>query len=100
MRNYMGTYPEDMNPMSLISEVSKLLTCNTEAAKRFQDEIKDLSNEEKTQKLAGQLMLKVQGAGMFYTNLVQQDKNPAYYGDRVSPGECGSCSYAMESFGF
>ena len=80
------TYPEDINPMTLISEVSKIVTSKTEAAQQFQDEIKDLDQEEKTQKLAD-IMLKVQGAGMFYTNLGQQDKNAAYYGDRVSPGE-------------
>ena len=83
---YMGTYPEDMNPMSIVPEVSKIITSETEAAKQFQDEIKDLSNDEKSQKLI-EIALKVQATGMFYTNLGQQDKNPAYYGDRVSPGE-------------
>ena len=82
-----GNYPEDINPMTLVSEVSKSLTSKTEAAKQFQDEIKDLSNEEKAQKLTG-IALKVQGAGMFYANLSnKQNKDTAYYGDKVSPGD-------------
>ncbi|MBN1972475.1 MAG: hypothetical protein JW787_02455 [Sedimentisphaerales bacterium] len=81
-----GAYPEDMNPMSLPAEISKVITSDTPAAKKFQNELKELNNEEKSQKLVD-VAAKVQGAGMFYTNLSQKDKNTAYYGDRVSPGD-------------
>lgn len=85
---YIGTYPENMNPVSLPSEISKIIRSDTPAAKQLQEEMKAPNNENKSQKHV-EIALKVQGAGMFYTNLNQQDKNAAYYGDRVSPGDAG-----------
>ena len=34
-----------------------------------------------------QVMMPIQSLGMFYMQLVQQDKDPHYYGDRVEPGD-------------
>ena len=34
-----------------------------------------------------QVMMPIQSLGMFYMQLVQEDKDPHYYGDRVEPGD-------------
>ena len=76
----IGNYPEELNPVTLPSQIFKIMKSGTPAAKRLQEEIK----EKKTQKLT-ESMMSIQGAGMFYMQLVQENKAPAYYGDIITP---------------
>ncbi len=84
--NFFGDYPKEMNLMTLISQMSKITDGNTPAAIQFQEGLKGLSQEERSQKLL-ETMMPIAGAAQFYMLLVQDQKKPAYYGDRVSPGD-------------
>ncbi len=47
----------------------------------------DSETEPDQMQLMMQITMPIQSLGMFYMQLVQQDKNPRYYGDRVEPGD-------------
>ncbi|MBN2591732.1 MAG: hypothetical protein JXA96_17835 [Sedimentisphaerales bacterium] len=83
---FFGNYPKEMNLMTLISQMSKITDVNSPAATQLKEKLEGLSQEEKSQMLMDNMM-SMAGAVQFYMLLVQDQKNPAYYGDRVSPGE-------------
>ncbi|HUW20222.1 MAG TPA: hypothetical protein VMW16_13070 [Sedimentisphaerales bacterium] len=70
-----GRYPSSMTMMAIVQESGKVLKS------MGIDKIKD-PNQEETQKLMNKMML-LQAPYIFYTQLVQENKDPAYYGDRV-----------------
>jgi outer membrane lipoprotein-sorting protein len=72
-----GKYPSSMTVMAITQEASKAL-----AESMAIDLIKD-PNQEVTQKLMNKMML-LQAPIISYTQLVQQNKDPAYYGDTVT----------------
>ncbi len=80
----IGNYPEELNPVTLPSQIFKIVRSGTPAAKRLQEETKGFNQEERIQKLT-EIILPIQGAGMFHTLLVQENKDPAYYGNIVTP---------------
>lgn len=88
-----GQYPEKLDFMTAASMMSKIE--GTSAHKEMPDEYKDLSKEEAAakmkerigghvQQMTDQLML-IQSTVLFYLQLAQEKKDPAYYGDRVTP---------------
>jgi outer membrane lipoprotein-sorting protein len=82
-----GSYPKELNIVTLAPiMMTKITDSNTQAAKQFQEELKGLSPEEIGQKKSDTLM-PVLGAATFYILLVQDHKDPAYYGDKVKPGD-------------
>jgi len=56
----------------------------TPAALRLKEESKGLTDDEISNKLADFLM-PIRGLGMFYIRLVEDEKDPAYYGKTVTP---------------
>ena len=84
-----GNYPKEMNPMAMISQMAKIADSNTPAAKQLQEELKDLNKEERNQKNIETIM-PLAGAANFYMQLVQDKKDPAYYGDIVSVGDANN----------
>jgi hypothetical protein len=84
-----GRYPEKLDLMALTSQMGKLAMgkprdANTPTAKRLEEETQGLTNEEKARKVVDTLM-PIQGLGLFYMTLVQDKKDPAYYGHIVTP---------------
>jgi hypothetical protein len=85
-----GRYPKKLNVMNLMQEFSanpdrkdKILT---DAALKLAEETEQMTNDEKIKK-AMELMRPVQSLGMFYMTLVQDRKEPAYYGELVGPDD-------------
>ena len=83
-----GQYPEKLDYMSLMSQLSKLdeskLDPNNPVIKKLSEGGKGGSVEEQTQKVLNTVM-PIQGTGMFYMFLTQEKKEPAYYGNVVTP---------------
>jgi hypothetical protein len=85
----IGKYPENLNVMTIVQDFMKLKDSNTPAAKQFQEELRQLPSEEERTKKMMEMMVPVQSLGMIYTILVQEQKEPAYYGDSVNPEDSG-----------
>jgi hypothetical protein len=75
----LGRYPEKISDLDLQLRESK-----TPAALRLQEEIKGLTEEEKANRLKDAL-LSLKGLGRFYAGLQDDRKDPAYYGETVTP---------------
>jgi outer membrane lipoprotein-sorting protein len=84
----LGRYPKKIDMMNLMNEIVAIKDSNnpTEAALKLketlQGQVSKLPQEEQTQKIL-EIMKPVQSLGMFYMTLVQEKKEPAYYGNVV-----------------
>jgi outer membrane lipoprotein-sorting protein len=79
-----GKYPNKVDLMSLVQEFQALKDRKdlTETGKRLGEEMGQLTMEERSKKIMG-LMQPVQSLGMFYLTLMQDKKEPVYYGQSV-----------------
>jgi outer membrane lipoprotein-sorting protein len=68
-----GSYPGDMSIMAVMNELGGVMQ------EELGTEPNSMPSRETMEKL-----LKVQMVCMFYAKLVQEDKDPAYYGDKVT----------------
>ena len=68
-----GSYPSDMGMMTAIKEISEAMR------EELMAEPNAMPSRETTEKL-----MKIQMICMFYAQLVQEDKDPAYYGEKVT----------------
>jgi outer membrane lipoprotein-sorting protein len=88
----LGRYPKKIDMMNLMNEIVAIKDSNnpTEAALKLketlQGQVSKLPQEEQTQKIL-EIMKPVQSLGMFYMTLVQEKKEPAYYGNVVGPSD-------------
>lgn len=99
-----GKFPKTLNMMDIISDASefsmKKLTQERQAREKTIEEaeaagidpntIPGFQPEKKQQVIQGELannMLKIQGICVFNMGLVQEKKDPAYYGDRITPAD-------------
>jgi outer membrane lipoprotein-sorting protein len=88
----LGRYPQKIDMMNLMNEVVAIKDSNkpTEAALKLKEEIQGdmnkLPEEEKAKKIMD-IMRSVQSLGMFYIILVQEKKEPVYYGNVVRPND-------------
>jgi hypothetical protein len=83
-----GRYPEKLDFVSLMGELGKLpqsnLDKNNPALKKIFGDSKGASTDEITKKTLD-IMMPIQGVGMFYMRLMQEKKDPSYYGNVVTP---------------
>ncbi len=83
-----GRYPEKLDLMSLMTQFGKLAQGspdpNNPVLKKLFEGDKNLSAQEQAKKVVD-IMMPIQGAGMFYMMLTQEKKDPAYYGSVVTP---------------
>jgi len=79
-----GAYPEKLDIMTLMSQVGELATKELPSTTELREQGKELDVEARTQKMMD-TMKPVQGLGMFHILLAQDKKDPAYYGDIVTP---------------
>jgi hypothetical protein len=75
-----GNYPSLLNMTTLVQEVTEALMKKMNIAKGVKP------TDEQTNELM-QKMMKIQGIFMFYNDLAQTGKDPAYYGKDVSAGD-------------
>ncbi|HUS74111.1 MAG TPA: LamG-like jellyroll fold domain-containing protein [Sedimentisphaerales bacterium] len=80
-----GKYPEDLNMMTLMQQVSKLRDSQSPAAEQFRQKLEQAESDEERIAAIMDLTQPIQSIGMFYMTLVQDKKDPAYYGDKVTP---------------
>ena len=90
-----GKYPKTLNLLTLMQELSqelvgKLKDSQSPASEQLRQAFKQAQSEEERAKKLVDMMKPVQSIGMFYMTLVQDKKEPVYYGESVSPGEVGS----------
>jgi outer membrane lipoprotein-sorting protein len=88
----LGKYPKKIDMMNLVNEIVAIKDSNspTEAALKFKEEIQGTvsksPDEEKAKKIMD-FMKPVMSLGMFYMTLVQEKKEPVYYGNVVGPAD-------------
>jgi len=89
-----GKYPKKLNLMNLMQEFSALKDSEnlTDAGLKLKEEMdqkpEDMNQLQEEQiKKVMDLMQPIQSLGMFYMTLVQDKKEPAYYGESVGPGD-------------
>jgi hypothetical protein len=86
----LGRYPKKIDMMSVMNEIAAIKDSNTPAALRLREELKadmnNLPDEEKAKKIM-EIMRPVQSLGIFYMMLVQDGKEPIYYGESVGPDD-------------
>ena len=76
-----GKYPSSMNTMRIIKEVMETMKDS------FDGDPNSKPSQEDAENMAKNIMPKIvtaQGAGLFYAELVKADKDPAYFGDKVT----------------
>jgi hypothetical protein len=78
-----GSYPTQMNVMATMQEAGPLLQKQLDISKSNQD-------DEQVKKEMTKKVLVLQGPSMFYAQLAQQGKDPAYYGKDVKAGDAKS----------
>jgi len=86
----MGRYPENLNMMTLIQvTMQELKTSQTPEAQKFRQMLEQAKDDEERAKAVVEPMMPIQMLGGFYATLVQEQKDPAYYGKTVTPAEAG-----------
>jgi outer membrane lipoprotein-sorting protein len=77
-------YPETIDMPDLFGDLARLIKGDGPSTKVFRETIQNLTDEElMNYKL--EVVMSVRGLGMFYQTLVRDNKEPAYYGQSVTP---------------
>jgi outer membrane lipoprotein-sorting protein len=87
-RELNGKYPDDLNLMTLIQTATKSLQDShaPDLSKAGEPNDRTQAIEELTKKLMDKMM-PIQALGGFYMTLVQEKKEPVYYGKIAKPGD-------------
>ncbi|MEN6308951.1 MAG: hypothetical protein ABFD91_14475 [Anaerohalosphaeraceae bacterium] len=93
-----GSYPETLSMTGLSDGIQKASRDGTAMQKKFDPaQYEGLTKEEAMKKAQDQalqksmdIMMPIQSLAMFYMTLVQDQKDPAYYGKVVTPGDAQS----------
>jgi len=80
-------YPKKLDLINLMQDIRKLKDSKTAAAEQLQQKLKEASSEEEIANRTMEIMKPIQSLGMFYMSLVQDKKEPVYYGESVEPGD-------------
>ncbi len=79
-----GHYPKKLDMMSLMSQMGLAQNRENSLFKQLRDENKNLTEDEKIRKLTD-ILMPIQAIGTFHAMLVADGKDPAYYGESVTP---------------
>jgi outer membrane lipoprotein-sorting protein len=82
-----GQYPKSLNMINLMQETLKLKDSNSPAAEQIRLKLKESGSEEEKANKIMEMMRPIQSLGMFYMTLVQDKKEPVYYGESVMPAD-------------
>jgi outer membrane lipoprotein-sorting protein len=80
-----GTYPEKIDMMSIMKAMGKMKDSATEAAIEFKQQMNAAKTDEEKTQVMLQKMVPLQSLSMFYATLMQEKKDPMYYGNQVTP---------------
>ncbi|MDH4238257.1 MAG: hypothetical protein OEW48_01715 [Phycisphaerae bacterium] len=81
---FTGKYPENLNVITISQQISELVKSQSPAAEKFREKLKQNKSEEERVSALMEIMRPIQSIAMFYMMLVQDRKDPAYYGDKVT----------------
>ncbi|MHC4425516.1 MAG: hypothetical protein ACYSYV_05395 [Planctomycetota bacterium] len=82
---FAGKYPQTLNLMTLMQETVKLKDSQSPAAEQFRQKLEQAESGEQRAAELMEMMRPIQSLGGFYMTLVQDKKEPAYYGESVGP---------------
>ena len=77
-------YPETPDMQILVGELARLAKGTTPSTKVFRETIQNMTDEE-VMNYKLEAVMSIRGLGGFYQTLVQDEKEPAYYGQSVTP---------------
>jgi predicted anti-sigma-YlaC factor YlaD len=86
-----GSYPKNLSMMEVAQEAMAFMT-NRDVLEKIAEKIpraRELDKDELMMKVM-QITKPLQSPAFFYMMLVQDKKEPAYYGESVAPGDVGS----------
>ena len=84
----LGNYPEDLDIGKQALKMSEIMKSETPAAKKLQEQMKEVNKEpDKLRQLIQEFMEPFSVTGTYYITLIIENKDPAYYGNKVSPGD-------------
>lgn len=87
--SYFQEYPKKLDIMTLNSvfaqEQNKNKVQQTEAGQQLKQKMDAAVTDEERVKVIMDAMAPIQSLGMFYMKLMQEKRDPMYYGDRVRP---------------
>jgi len=81
-----GAYPEKLDLMTLLSRASDLATKDMPSIEELVEQGKKVDMDARTQAMI-KTMRPIQSLGMFYMMLVQEQRDPVYHGDIVTPAD-------------
>jgi outer membrane lipoprotein-sorting protein len=82
-----GQYPKQLNLVNLMQEFAKLKDSDTPAAEQLRQQLKEAQSQDEQAMQFMDMMRPFQSLGMFYMTLLQDKKDPAYYGESVGPDD-------------
>jgi hypothetical protein len=86
-RTLTGHYPKDLNMMTLMQMMGEFREGRTPEAKKLLEELKEVASAEDGAVKMVEAVMPIQLLGGFYATLAQEQKDPAYYGDVVTPDD-------------
>jgi outer membrane lipoprotein-sorting protein len=96
--DFFGQYPEKLDLMSLMTSFQKLDDQETEFAKAFREKIESAGNDQAAiQGFMQEFIAPIQSLGMFQMKLMQEKKDPAYYGNLVTPDDTDAVLYRWKN---
>lgn len=84
---FFDKYPENLNLMTLMQMMGELRDSKTPAAQQYAKDLAQMKTADEQSKKMMDVMMPLQMLGSFYRTLVQEKKDPAYYGKIVKPGD-------------
>lgn len=90
-KEFFGRYPEKIDLVPLMTSLTNVGNPKTELGEKFLEKIKrkmetiGLDQDKLNESVMQDFIVPLQSLGTFYMTLVQGKKDPAYYGDRVTP---------------
>lgn len=81
-----GHYPQKLDMMSLMAQMRDTEDGENPLLRQLQEANQDLTQDEKVRMLVD-IMMPIQAIGSFHAMLVAEKKDPAYYGEFVTPDD-------------
>lgn len=81
-----GAFPENLDLRSMMNEVARYQESDTPAAKELRAQKRSMTREDRRKRMI-EIMMPIQGLSEFYRNLHAENRDPAYFGPKVVPGD-------------
>ncbi len=84
---FTGSYPRSLDMSSLMDTMQLFMNSQTPAAKKFKEESAQIKSKDEQIARVMEFARPIQSLTMFHMMLSQEQKEPAYYGKAVTPGD-------------